>query len=72
VRTFACDPDGRLLVTASIKPYALLQGEQAVAMPAALSVFRIGDDGRLEFATQYAADTPEGQLQYWMGMIGVG
>lgn len=72
VRTFACDPTGRLLVAASIKACAILQGEQTTPMPAALSVFRIRDDGRLDFAATYAVETPEDQLQYWMGMIRVG
>jgi hypothetical protein len=72
VRTFACDPSGRLLVTASIKPHALLLDGRAEPVPAALSVFRILDDGRLEFVRKYAVETPDGRMQYWMGMVAVG
>jgi 6-phosphogluconolactonase len=71
VRTFACDPTGRLLVAASIKAHAVLQGSEAVPVPAALSVFRIREDGRLEFVRKYDVETPGGRLQYWMGMIGL-
>jgi len=68
VRTFACDPSGRLLVTASIKRYAVLEGQEVKTIAAALSVFRIRDDGKLEFVRKYDVETPDGQMQYWMGI----
>ena len=71
VRTFACDPSGRLLVTASIRAHAVRDGSGARPVPAALSVFRIREDGRLEFARKYDVQTTGGQLQYWVGMVGV-
>ena len=71
VRTFACDPSGRLLVTASIKAHAVLEGGSVASVPAALSVFRIGEQGRLEFVRKYEVETGRSQLQYWMGMVGL-
>ncbi|CAI8884818.1 6-phosphogluconolactonase [Burkholderia ambifaria] len=71
VRTFACDPSGRLLVAASIKALAVRRGDDVEVTPAALSVFRILTDGRLEFVRKYDVDTPDDQLQYWMGIVGV-
>ena len=71
VRTFACDPSGRILVTASIKAIALNDGKNTGLMPAALSVFKIEPDGRLDFVHKYAVDTPGDHLQYWMGIVGV-
>jgi len=68
VRTFACDPSGRLLVTASIKRYAVLKGQEVKTIAAALSVFRIRDDGKLEFVRKYDVETSDGQMQYWMGI----
>ena len=68
VRTFACDPSGQLLVTASIKPHAVLEGDQVVQVPAALTIFRIGGDGRLAFVRRQAVDTPPGEMLYWMGI----
>jgi len=68
VRTFACDPSGQLLVTASIKPHAVLEGGQVVPVPAALTIFRIGGDGRLAFVRRQAVDTPPGEMLYWMGI----
>ncbi|MBN3756448.1 lactonase family protein [Paraburkholderia sp. Tr-20389] len=71
VRTFACDPTGRLLVTASIKPLAVKVGGEIKPIPAALTVFRVRDDGSLEYAHQYPVDTHDGQLQYWMSIVAV-
>lgn len=70
-RTFACDPSGRILVTASIKAYTQLDGDRISPVPAALSVFRIGSDGLLNFVRKYDIDTPGDHLQYWMGIVEV-
>jgi 6-phosphogluconolactonase len=71
VRTFAFDPSGRLLVTASIKAHAVREGAEVRPVPAALSVFRIGQRGRLEFVRKYEIETTRDQLQYWIGIIRV-
>ena len=71
VRTFACDPSGRLLVTASIKALNTLEGDRVTPVPAALSLFSIQDDGRLNFVRKYDVDTPGSQYQFWIGMIGL-
>ncbi|MFL9942326.1 lactonase family protein [Paraburkholderia graminis] len=71
VRTFACDPTGRLLVTASIKALAVRNGATTALVPAALSVFRILPNGRLEFVRKYDVETAGAQLQYWMGIVGL-
>jgi 6-phosphogluconolactonase (cycloisomerase 2 family) len=67
VRTFAIDPSGRMLVAASIKPLEVREGANIVTVPAALSVLRIGSDGKLEFVRRYDVDTG-GKIHYWMGM----
>lgn len=68
VRTFAIDPSGRLLVTASITPLAVRQGDKVEIVPAALSLFRIGDDGKLTFVRKYDVPT-NGKVHYWMGIL---
>jgi 6-phosphogluconolactonase len=70
VRTFACDPSGRLLVTASIKALAVRNGATTEVTPAALSIFRILSNGHLEFVRKYDIETTGAQLQYWMGIVG--
>lgn len=71
VRTFAFDPGGRLMVAASIKPLAVREGSEVKTVPAALSVFRVGADGKLDFARKYDVET-DGKTQYWMGIVGLG
>ena len=70
VRTFAIDPSGRLMVAASIAPIAVREGDKVVDVPAALSVMRIGSDGKLAFVRRYDLE-PGGKIHYWMGMIGL-
>jgi 6-phosphogluconolactonase (cycloisomerase 2 family) len=72
VRTFACDPYGRLLVTASIKAHAVLEEGRIKPVPAALSVFRMREQGGLEFVNKYDVETPGNCLQYWTGMVRLG
>ncbi|MGZ5118721.1 MAG: lactonase family protein [Burkholderiales bacterium] len=69
VRTFAFDPSGRMMVTASIQPIGIREGSNVAIAPAALSVFRVGTDGKLEFVRKYDVDT-NGKTQYWMGIVG--
>jgi len=71
VRTFALDPGGRVMVAASIKPMAVLEGAKVVTMPASLAVFHVAGDGKLEFVRRYDVDTGSGGTQYWMGIIGL-
>ena len=68
VRTFSLDPSGRLLVAASIDGLGVREGDSVRHVPAALSVFRVGADGRLTFVRQYDVPLPApGQFQWWTG-----
>ena len=69
VRTFSSEPSGRLLVAASIKSHAALEGKRVKSIPAALSVFHIQENGQLQFMRKYDIETSGGRLQYWMGMV---
>jgi 6-phosphogluconolactonase (cycloisomerase 2 family) len=65
LRTFAIDPSGRLLIAASIQPMAMRDGS---TLPAALVLYRIGADGKLEFARKYDVDTGR-FMQFWTGIV---
>jgi 6-phosphogluconolactonase (cycloisomerase 2 family) len=65
LRTFAIDPTGRLLIAASIEPMPLRDGS---VLPAAMVLYRIGDDGRLAFARKYEVDTGH-VMQFWTGIV---
>jgi 6-phosphogluconolactonase (cycloisomerase 2 family) len=66
-RTFHIDPSGRLLVAAHIQGIALRDGGE---VPCCLSLFRIGDDGKLDYVRKYDVDVSGGRTQWWMGMVG--
>jgi 6-phosphogluconolactonase len=67
-RTFHIDPSGRLLVAQHNLPVNVRDGDAVKTVPAGLSVFRIGDDGKLTFARKYDVDVGE-KTMFWMGMV---
>jgi 6-phosphogluconolactonase len=69
-RTFYIDPSGRLLVAAHIMPLPVRDGAGVRIVPASLAVFRIHDDGRLDFVRKYDVDVGD-RTMFWMGMFGL-
>jgi 6-phosphogluconolactonase (cycloisomerase 2 family) len=67
-RTFHIDPSGRLLVAAHIRPLLVREGTQVRNVPACLSMFRIGADGKLDFVRKYDVDVGNNTM-FWMGMV---
>jgi 6-phosphogluconolactonase len=68
LRTFAVDPSARMLVAASQVALPVRDGATVKTLPAGLSVFRIGGDGKLDFARKYDVDVG-GKNQFWSGMV---
>lgn len=71
LRTFSIDPQGRLLVAASIRPILVRDGDSVRTLTAGLVLYRIGADGRLAFVRKFDVDTSAGQ-QFWSGMATIG
>jgi len=69
VRTFAIDPSGRMLVAASISAMSVRDASGATTLPARLTTYRIGSDGKLSFVTHYDVDTGPDRRMFWMGMV---
>jgi 6-phosphogluconolactonase len=67
-RTFHIDPSGRMLVAAHNVPVLVRDGAGVTTVPACLSVFRIGPDGKLDFVRKYDVDTRD-KIMFWMGMV---
>jgi 6-phosphogluconolactonase (cycloisomerase 2 family) len=67
-RTFHIDPSGRMLVAQHNLPVDVREGDTIRTVHAGLSVFRIGDDGKLTFARKYDVDVGD-RLMFWMGMV---
>jgi 6-phosphogluconolactonase len=70
-RTFSLDPSGRMLVSAQIRPTLVREGASVRSVPANLTTFRVGPDGKLAFANAYEVDTG-GAMQFWSGMVRLG
>ena len=68
-RTFAIDPSGRILVVANMQEVLVRDKEEVRPLPAALSVFRIARDGKLEFVRKYDQDTSGGRSLFWTGIV---
>jgi hypothetical protein len=68
LRTFAIDPSGRTLVAASIQPLAVREDGGIKTLSAGLSVYRVGGDGKLEFARKQDVDVGD-KTQFWSGMV---
>ena len=68
-RTFHIDPSGRLLVAQHNLPVNVREGDSVRVNAAGLSVFRIGDDGKLTFVRKYDVDVMAGKTMFWMGMV---
>jgi 6-phosphogluconolactonase (cycloisomerase 2 family) len=66
LRTFGLDSTGRILVTASVWPMPLREG---ATIPAAIGLFRVGGDGKLEFVRNYEIGATAQKQQLWAGMV---
>jgi 6-phosphogluconolactonase len=70
-RTFSLDPSGRMLVSAQIRPMLVRDGAGVRSVPANLTTFRVGADGKLTFSNAYEVDVG-GAMQFWSGMVALG
>ncbi len=67
-RTFALDPSSRMLVVGNQTAVFDGSGSNAKSIPSSLAVFRVGSDGKLEYARKYDVSSGRESL-FWMGMI---
>ena len=67
LRKYGIDPSGRLLIAASIMPLPIRVGDGIGTLTAGITLFRIGNDGRLTLVRKHDIDTAKGQ-QFWSGM----
>jgi 6-phosphogluconolactonase (cycloisomerase 2 family) len=65
LRTFTMDPSSKVLIAASTTPMLLASGEK---VSAGLSIYRVGTDGKLDFARKVDVDTAPG-VQFWCGCL---
>lgn len=69
VRCFHIDPTGRMLVASGMTSMTVRDHEGALhPSPSGLALFRVGDDGLLEFVQKIAIESPTERM-FWMGMV---
>jgi hypothetical protein len=66
-RNFQFDPSGRIMVGSHVYTIKVRQGEKIVTVLPRISVFRVGDDGRLTIMKTHDIDTA-GRRIFWMGL----
>ena len=68
-RTFALDPSGSILAVAN-QLSGLVRDESRVnTVPARLTLFRIRNDGKLEYTHQYDVETGGSRSLFWAGIV---
>ena len=67
-RTLAIDASGRVLIVANARSLAVKSGSSVETVPANVSIFRIGDDGKLTYVAKREIDSTSGAL-FWMGLV---
>jgi 6-phosphogluconolactonase (cycloisomerase 2 family) len=67
-RTFHIDPSGRFMVVQHTLPVNFRDGNDVRLVPAGLTVFRIGNDGKLTYERLYDVDVGKDTM-FWMGMV---
>lgn len=72
LRTFGIDPSGKILVAGSVVPAKVREGFQTGTLSAGLVVYRIGEDGKLDFIRKYDVDATNDKQQFWTGMVTIG
>jgi 6-phosphogluconolactonase len=68
-RTFTLDETGRFLVVANQSPQTVHSDSGATVVPASLALFRIRDDGKLDFVRKYDVETPIGRNLFWARFV---
>ena len=66
-RTFALDPSGRILVAANMMELPVRDAKGVRTVPASLAVFRVRDDGKLDFVRKYDVAVGSKNI-FWMGI----
>ena len=58
-----------MLVAASVVPIQVREGFRVGTLSAGLMVYRVGNDGKLDFARKYDVEATNQNQQFWSGMV---
>ena len=68
-RTFALDSSGSFLAVANQSPLSVRDRNGVRTVPASLALFRVRDDGKLEFARKVDVETSAARSLFWAGFV---
>lgn len=68
LRTFTIDPEGKILVAAATTPMLVREDGGVRSVSAGFSIYRIREDGTLDFLRKIDVDTSQGIL-FWCGLL---
>ena len=68
-RTFALDSSGSFLSVANQSSLSVRDQSGVSMVPANLALFRVSDDGKLQFARKYDRKTTDDSSLYWTGFV---
>jgi 6-phosphogluconolactonase (cycloisomerase 2 family) len=68
-RTFALDGSGSVLAVANQSSMLVRDGLRVITVPAGLVLFRIHNDGKLEFTNRYDLETGGTRSLFWAGIV---
>ena len=68
-RTFALDGSGSVLAVANQSSMLVRDGSRVITVPAGLVLFRIHNDGKLEFMNRYDLETGGTRSLFWAGIV---
>ena len=68
-RTFSIDDAARILVAANQTAVTVRVTGVDTLVPACLSVYRMGGDGKLQYVRKYDVETDSGRSLMWSGMV---
>lgn len=69
IRSFTIEPGGRVLAAASLVAMETNDADGKKVVPAGLSLFRIGADGRLSYERRHEIKLAPGAQQMWVGSL---
>jgi 6-phosphogluconolactonase len=69
-RNFQLDSTGRFLAASHVQPIKVREGEKIVTMQPRISLFSVGEDGKLTLVRSHDIDT-SGHRIFWMGLVEV-
>jgi 6-phosphogluconolactonase (cycloisomerase 2 family) len=68
-RTFSFDDNARILVAANQSAVTVRDNGVDTLVPASLSVYRMGSDGKLQYVRKYDVETGGGRSLMWSGIV---